>query len=844
MNARWSLLCLTDLHYASSNVYGDDGRESSQPGVRDDIFDSFYQIIEQGFEVGSIDLIAVCGDITTRGNEKGLKQFQDKALPSLQRLLKNRNQSLCLVPGNHDVSFGHNPGDINSYDEKFKAFAQLAKESHATSCLFPHGPLAAGNPDKLTFTAIGHGPIHVDRKRRILSLCINSAVRCHELNAAMRNDLIEIARSALRAPQEALSLDTNDLLAKTRPQLLRYLVRDVAHVTQGQRHLLAKELKKKKATLGDEWDSYLKVAILHHHLIPFRGQVTEHKSYSQLLDSSQVLALLTDFDFDLVLTGHKHQPYQEEYGQDHKIVVIGGPTLGGEPFEFQGIRHIEIEDRGGRRHFKVADISYQEGNGNVPENVSRCMRKSKTIAVSRAAKDFLRYAHKEKFYYREVTSATILNSKGDAERVVEYDDLIYFDEHCKRRKQHKIILPSTSGHLSPIRARGRDSIGIKLDRTISEGSREQSAEATLIFNSMIGVSAVDGHKSDERQGYIVEWRAINGFSLNKRQWTYKYSRDTKCANMEFTHFAPEEPIEDLTILAQFPAPRVGLKAQPFPRVVVVDPTEPDRRNWLPDDEARELLLHERALRYFEAAGIAVLKVKYPRPGLSYGIQWEVEDAPEFHGNDQARIQSLWNRLKLLDKQPLSEQQHKGLIQRLFSFMTEVRSTLFKTRSAKIVEWNGQLDAGIMYFDGENSLARLIAITQEDGKSAPQELLYDQKLKYGDGIAGIAFKTNALCNYVDPGEKALPDRPDLYTPILKDHKHAVLMAFPLHIPVDDQKESHIYKFKPPYAVFNLGSTSPECPLAREDTAVENAMVFQHIVNKVVWDELRHLFEQKA
>src|SRR5687767_1903108 len=124
---RWSLLLLTDLHYALPEVnFIDDPKELSDEhwAFRDSVFADF-QLLLESIEDRSFDLVMVCGDITTHGRGEGLTKFTDQALPQVTRIAKGAG-AVCVVPGNHDVQWGLAPTDPNVFTRKFERFWTLA----------------------------------------------------------------------------------------------------------------------------------------------------------------------------------------------------------------------------------------------------------------------------------------------------------------------------------------------------------------------------------------------------------------------------------------------------------------------------------------------------------------------------------------------------------------------------------------------------------------------------------------------------------------------------------------------------------------------------------------------
>ncbi|MEA2716673.1 MAG: 3,5-cyclic-AMP phosphodiesterase [Actinomycetota bacterium] len=62
-----------------------------------------------------------------------------------------------------------------------------------------------------------------------------------------------------------------------------------------------------------------KIFVLHHHLVPVPGTGRERNT---VWDAGDVLALVTDLEVDLVLSGHKHVPHV--WLLDHVLIVNSG----------------------------------------------------------------------------------------------------------------------------------------------------------------------------------------------------------------------------------------------------------------------------------------------------------------------------------------------------------------------------------------------------------------------------------------------------------------------------------------------------------------------------------------
>jgi 3',5'-cyclic AMP phosphodiesterase CpdA len=335
----YRILHLSDLHLGKSETrFIDDGRGVVPPNYREDIVANLYGLLRQAPIQPDIAAVIISGDITNRGDVSGFDEFVGKLVPHLRRFAPNAR--LCLVPGNHDVAWGLAPRGERFFDEKFANYRNMLSQVAAlgipvSSSLIPTGSLDVST-GKLDFGA-DERPLHLFAEHRLAVLCVNSSIRCGELDQTRldgslkliegaMNAMAQIAEEAPRTAQVPCT-DVKTRLDALKEEISRQAINDVVQVTQHQRKRLQELLSDaKEATL--DWREWTKVAVLHHHLVTFNKQNIDHKAYELLLDASDVLGLLEAFDFDLVLTGHKHQSYEQPYGG---LTICGGLTVGGHP---------------------------------------------------------------------------------------------------------------------------------------------------------------------------------------------------------------------------------------------------------------------------------------------------------------------------------------------------------------------------------------------------------------------------------------------------------------------------------------------------------------------------------
>ena len=683
---------------------------------------------------------------------------------------------------------------------------------------------------ELEFDPPLHGPVYKEPNKKVLVLNVNSAIRCGELNRKMYADIQRFAKDGYLEGTEAkpraaapMAPEMHNLVYKLEDidkGLRKYVLRDVAHVTSAQRALLRDLLKKERNNLGSDWADYLKVAVVHHHLTTFPGQQTEHKGYEATVDSSQLLELLTSFNFDIVLTGHKHHPRLLPYRfNDKEIFILGGATVGGYAAggSFRGFNLVEFESDDFRRTLSVRDIKSAFARGDIGHEVEHATPEVRFF--EKTPEEIMAHAYgSEGFYYRDVVSTTRITADGDGLRIVECDDL-RIRKNCERSNEHPIDLPPTSGYLDKAEVKSKsDHCHPEMKLGIPPGHTSQSARIVIDF--------VQGLPRHTPMSYQYQWWAVNAFAMDKLQYERKYgATETPTAGSEFTHYVPVDPIERLTILVQFPEGMV-LPYPPKLRITRVS-GNPDSKTWEPDDEATQILDKSRALRYFDSLRTAALRVKVPKKGLSYGIEWTLPKGKVRDGHESLNAQV--DRVLSVDQE---------------SKLKLVTRALEGSRKTLLRGWLKDLDGTLMIFTMEDKVGKLKAVAAglvlqplpEDKRVDPMSL--DFELDYGDGIAGRAFKANQIRVYVktdDPNKS----EPDFYKPVEgpRSRSHRALVAFPVHIPVKEEEyraDNRIYQTREPYGVLTIGSESADCPMDKlllESRAPE-LNEFQHFANNLL------------
>jgi 3',5'-cyclic AMP phosphodiesterase CpdA len=379
---RWEILHLADLHFASPGTnFLDDNKIELPSKLRANIITSFHAELESYARKGPIpfDAAILSGDITTYGQPVGFTTFQKTTAPLVKRLLGGDGR-MFIVPGNHDVRWMVDTDKDDHFDVKFADFLKMVESVGAVTSLIPRGKVTSLSPagtaesqtETLDFLAAG-SPLVVDPGRRLVVLCINSSVTCGEYAVGMRDELrapvveamkqIELIKGngdkplggASGAAIHALRYQLEESLKKIEKRSLF----DPSQVTHSQLERLRAliELERSRPDGAAVWDESLRVAVLHHPLMPFPGQVTELKMFESMLDASRVLDFLAEHRFHLVLSGHKHQEYVQPRRtlDGPEFLIVGGPTVaGGCPQDSpRGYQVIEAVRNGGKLQVQV-----------------------------------------------------------------------------------------------------------------------------------------------------------------------------------------------------------------------------------------------------------------------------------------------------------------------------------------------------------------------------------------------------------------------------------------------------------------------------------------------------------
>lgn len=246
----------------------------------------FFDTLDKVFrDVPEVDLpraVIVSGDLVEKGGlaeHKGKNEF-DVAREFLKKLANKlgiREEKIIVVPGNHDVDWSSgNP--VTDQRSRFDKYIKAVEDFQSPG--FENDQLT---PKKVLLKNIKHGCYDVE------ILLLISPTYSGTANADNEKHMNKIL--------DVLNLEDKEVEQQIRHKIEHQKDRlDIAAIGRHQRTYIREQ--------SSDVDNTIRIAVMHHHLLP--DTQLEIANFEAVIDSGKVLEDLVEYDFDLVLTGHKH----------------------------------------------------------------------------------------------------------------------------------------------------------------------------------------------------------------------------------------------------------------------------------------------------------------------------------------------------------------------------------------------------------------------------------------------------------------------------------------------------------------------------------------------------------
>ena len=222
----------------------------------------------------TLDGIIITGDVTTQGRRDGFNELPG-LLAALGTALPDPGR-IVVVPGNHDVTWGSEPGTR----ERYRFFIESIRAAGYVT------PLLDGIDYDRDEPTAGVSPLLVGSD--FVVAAVNSADMCGVLEPFSHAAAAELERLM------AADVLSEDLQA----QIRRVRTYDMPRISHRQMSALAGMLDHVPAGLA-------RIVALHHHLMPVREE-EEVKPFEAIVNLGAFSTFLGDADIDIVAHGHKH----------------------------------------------------------------------------------------------------------------------------------------------------------------------------------------------------------------------------------------------------------------------------------------------------------------------------------------------------------------------------------------------------------------------------------------------------------------------------------------------------------------------------------------------------------
>lgn len=254
--------------------------------------------------------VIISGDATHEGNDTCARILKKLLLDELQ-LVGIEPSNIVVTPGNHDVLSKTPP----STDARYKNFVSVWRDKSAP-CITPLlDGIETNEHNALIGTELPH--ILSDKQNRWAIVPINSSNWSQILRSGMSEEFGEHLGELRKTGKTKLAAEIESLQKV-----------DVARVSPEQ-------LSGLQQVLDNLPKDALKIAVLHHHLLPVSNQ-EEVKPFSDIVNLGLLRQFFRSHDIRLVIHGHKHRSLlyydhiYDEAGVDpdaHRVLVISGGRL-------------------------------------------------------------------------------------------------------------------------------------------------------------------------------------------------------------------------------------------------------------------------------------------------------------------------------------------------------------------------------------------------------------------------------------------------------------------------------------------------------------------------------------
>ena len=395
---------------------------------------------------------------------------------------------------------------------------------------------------------------------------------------------------------------------------------------------------------GFSYQSCLKIVLTHHHPLPLPTPRREEKIEPLMLfqNAYQFLDIITDYDINLLLHGHKHVSGIAEYNTltqgSHPILVSACASSASPKENEREIKIIDVSESG------TCHVSKLTADNRIPVFKHASSFDAQLTRYSTVRRR--RYLNEELFpkpyesTIKHITSKTKLaeiNNDGSADITSYYEEIEWKDDVGFQEKEINEYIRADYGRVFG----GTKEFASKHLRS-TENSRGWTHPHYGEFEytkpnepEEYPISIKPRHfVTKGSSGYcLIKYPLINGFALTSRELDEKYlSGSEGNLNEEVCSVEVNYPTKCLELTVTFPGKEY------FPEFVDVNAAKKASLVSSPNinvlnkiydihDDETGFLLNNNALRINPEFNQISLRIKYPQPDLLYILRWSLPADP-------------------------------------------------------------------------------------------------------------------------------------------------------------------------------------------------------------------------
>lgn len=273
------IIHLSDIHFGGRHRFSAPATPAGD--VPDDAYPTLLKKLVAdvaGEDPGCPVLIAVTGDVAETGSYDEFKKAKEFLSHLAEAVVYGRARgigSIFVVPGNHDVLF-----TCSDIGERWQQWTDF------------HNDLYKASVDRAKPRDFARVHDCLDELGAIV-VCVNSSMYVEQGKSDQDRGRVDMDQ-LLRLEEELEQIDRLRL------------------------------------------DSAIRVALIHHHPVLIPALAEPNRGYDAVLNSAQLLRILRQFGFHVILHGHKHNPYiftedsssAYQSGEQRPILIVAGGSVG------------------------------------------------------------------------------------------------------------------------------------------------------------------------------------------------------------------------------------------------------------------------------------------------------------------------------------------------------------------------------------------------------------------------------------------------------------------------------------------------------------------------------------